>query len=286
MWYRPTLPFYLYPFIPLSLVFIIISKLRRQYLMARQTKLPVPVIIVGNITVGGTGKTPVVVEIVNYLQQKGLRPGIITRGYKINDEPKLLAKRTKVPVVIDKDRVAAGETLLANNPEINIIIADDGLQHYKLARDFEIAVIGQRRFGNGWCLPLGPLREMPSRLKMVDLIIDKFKVIPKQIINLSDSNKVLAANIKVHAVAGIGYPTKFFTLLASLGFDIIEHEFMDHHAYRQDDLEFQDDLPIVMTEKDAVKCQEFATEKFWYLPIDVKLPTKCYERIDLWIENY
>jgi tetraacyldisaccharide 4'-kinase len=311
-WYRST-PLGIVLYLP-SLLFRLAVALRRSLYRAGvfgAVKLPVSVVVIGNITVGGTGKTPLVLWLANFLRERGLRPGIISRGYggraaapqcvtaasdpaTCGDEPLLLAQRSGVPVWTGTDRAAAARALLRANPECDVIISDDGLQHYRLARDIEVAVVdGARGVGNGLMLPAGPLREPPSRLATVDAII----------INASQSAAVgmrtkapaafamalqsrdfhnllnpdhraapeLFQNRRVHAVAGIGNPQRFFEYLQRLGITFTAHPFPDHHAFRAPDLEFADADFVVMTEKDAVKCHSFATEKHWVLRVDAEI---------------
>lgn len=260
-------------------------------------RAPVPVIVVGNLTVGGTGKTPLVITLAQFLTTQGYRPGIVSRGYggKRNtptllvtadsdptiagDEPVLIARHSQCPLIVANRRVAAVKQLLDQH-QCDIIISDDGLQHTALARDIEIVVIdGQRRFGNGFCLPAGPLREPLQRLKQVDFKVvrggevnaDEYamRFIPGNIYNLVDPSLILHPDNYplVHAVAGIGNPQPFFNQLRQLGFRIIEHPFPDHHAYQTSDLNFGDDLPVIMTEKDAVKCLRFKDPRHWCLSI-------------------
>jgi tetraacyldisaccharide 4'-kinase len=259
----------------------------------------VPVIIIGNISVGGTGKTPLVIWLVKCLQQAGYRPGIVSRGYRgkarhwpqqvradsdpvmVGDEAVLLAQRCQCPVAVDPHRVAAAQALLKYT-DCDVIVADDGLQHYALGRDIEIAVIdGVRRFGNGRCLPAGPLREPVARLKTVDFIIvnggctlDKeyrMDLRVEQICRVNDPDQVIEIDTlcgtAVHAVAGIGHPQRFFDQLQAMGFDIITHAYPDHHLFSATDLDFADRLPVIMTEKDAVKCRHFASDRCWTLPV-------------------
>lgn len=263
---------------------------------------PVPVIVVGNISVGGTGKTPLVAWICEQLKAQGHHPGIVSRGYggkssdyplsvtelsdplEAGDEAVLLARKTGCPVVVDPDRCSAIRKLLQEE-QCNVIVSDDGLQHYAMNRDVEIAVIdADRGLGNGFCLPAGPLREPVSRLHDVDVVIVNgdtpidlpvphltMKVVVNDIVSLSGNTE--APVNTVHAVAGIGNPQRFFTTLRGMGFDVIEHEFDDHHRFQLDDLSFGDNLPVIMTEKDAVKCRQLRTdqihENFWYLDISV-----------------
>jgi len=294
-----------YLLLPLSWLYRFITALRRYGYKKGIFKTfiaPVPVIVVGNITVGGTGKTPLVIALVQFLKQRGYKPGIVSRGYgaqakvypklvtadsdplQVGDEPLLIAKNTHCPIVIDPKRVRAVQALL-HQYACDIVISDDGLQHYALARTIEIAVIdGARRFGNGYCLPAGPLREPTARLKTVNFIVSNGKAqtneyamnfknkllkniaLPNQIKNLSDFK-----GQTVHTVAGIGHPQRFFQTLREYGIMLIEHEFPDHYPYQAKDLQFKDNLPIIMTEKDAVKCSTFARPDCWYLAVEAEL---------------
>ena len=289
---------------PLAWVFSTVAGYKRRNSIGWQS--PVPVIVVGNITLGGTGKSPLVDWLVNGLLAHGLRPGVVSRGYggrsqhypllvepdadpKVaGDEAVMLAKKTQCPVVVDPDRSAAVRYLLQNHG-CDIIISDDGLQHYNMARAFEIAIVDAKRgLGNGLCLPAGPLREPASRLMEVDLVIVngeghprlpvkylKMNLLPKKIISLNSGEAELSkfANQPVHAVAAIGHPERFFDTLKTLGYQIIPHSFADHHFYDSEDLDFGDNLPVIMTEKDAVKCQQlrssFKHNSFWYLDVEV-----------------
>jgi tetraacyldisaccharide 4'-kinase len=291
--------------IPLSLLFGAAVWVRRALYarsILRSKRLAVPVIVVGNISVGGTGKTPLVLWLAELLRAQGWRPGIVTRGYggtqrvqevtpdsdpaSAGDEPLLLARRSSVPVFAGRQRAAAACALLAAHPECDVLIGDDGLQHYALARDIEIAVVdGERRFGNGWLLPAGPLREPVRRLEQVDaVVLNGGGVLTKpgavqhemtlhgdSLVNVHDPQRVaVPAAFKdrpVHALAGIGDPQRFFQHLRRLGLTVRPHPFPDHHAFTPDDLAFAQDLPLLMTEKDAVKCRAFARESWWYLPV-------------------
>ncbi len=265
-------------------------------------RLPVPVIVVGNITVGGTGKTPLVIWLANYLKEKGYLPGIVSRGYggkakfwpqqvrpdsdpvMVGDEPVIISVRTGCPVAVSPDRFDAAEGLIKSH-HCNLIISDDGLQHLALYRDIEIAVVDSLlRYGNEKCLPAGPLRESPARLGTVDIVVSNGKAghgefmmeyVPGMLFNVSSGKAEFTLedfrNRKVHAVAGIGYPPRFFRLLRKYGINIIEHAFPDHYLYKEDDIRFSDDLPVIMTEKDAVKCRYIASNNCWYLAIDVIL---------------
>lgn len=287
---------------PVSQVFRGLSAIRRSAFKLKNLlvrKLPVPVIIVGNILVGGTGKTPMVIWLVNFLRQQGYKPGIVSRGYggeseayplkvspvtspaQAGDEPVLMARRTGVPVVVDPKRVRAAKTLLERHPEVDMIISDDGLQHYALQRDIEIVMIDARRgYGNGFLMPAGPLRESSGRLRTVDFVVtngpsaDADYRMGLQAGNLipvrGGAESVTLESFRhqqVHAVAGIGHPDRFFDTLRAHGIEVIDHAFPDHHPYTAADLGFGDDLPVIMTEKDAVKCQTFAPKQSWFLQV-------------------
>ncbi len=290
---------------PLELLFRGVATLRR-WLYRRGVlssyRAAVPVVVVGNVSVGGTGKTPVVIALVEALQALGLRPGVVSRGYgarpgefprrvradadadEAGDEPLLIARRTGVPLVIDPDRARAVRELLRGD-DVDLVIADDGLQHYALARDFEIAVVDAGRgLGNGWCLPSGPLREPPSRLHSVDRVLyrggegvrDTVRYQPREWVNLHSGESRPAAAFgdagPVSAVAGIGQPAQFFHTLGQLGIDFEPRIFADHHRYREQDFAGLGGRPILMTEKDAVKCKGLAGHDMWYLRIDASLP--------------
>lgn len=301
-------------FMPLSMLYVDAIRLRRFLYRVgalKKTKLPVPVIIVGNITVGGTGKTPLTIRIVELLKQHGYKPGVISRGYageagktpravtvdsdpaQVGDEAVVLAGRCACPVVVGIDRVAAARQLLATNA-CDVIVSDDGLQHYALQRDIEIAVIdGERRFGNGYCLPVGPLREPPERIKQVDLVVVNgggnlqdgefsMQCQGRILVNLHNGERKALAEFKgadCHAVAAIGNPSRFFAQLAAAGINCDSHAFPDHHAFVAADLQFKDDKPLLMTEKDAVKCRRFADAKYWYLPVDADLPEAFFQQL-------
>ena len=286
---------------------MILRRLLYQSSILATKRLNIPVIVVGNIVAGGTGKTPLVIWLVAYLKEKGFQPGIVSRGYKskikqwpqqvrkdsnvdlFGDEPVLLARRANCPVAIAPNRYIAAEALIENE-QVDIIICDDGLQHYALQRDIEIVVIdGIRRHGNGRCFPAGPLREPVSRLKNVDMIVCnngavqgefEMEYVPQQLCSVLDENKRRDidhfCNQAIHAIAGVGNPARFFSSLRGKGIRTIEHEFPDHHQFKAEDIFFDDGFPVVMTEKDAVKCTEFASEIHWLLPINVKM-TKAFE---------
>lgn len=270
--------------------------------------MSVPVIVVGNITVGGTGKTPLVIALVELLKQQGYQPGVISRGYGssnkacqqinehshvnfVGDEPVLIYQRTHVPVVVGRDRVAAAKLLVANN-ECDVIISDDGLQHYALQRDIEIVVIdGQRRFGNGFCLPSGPLRESIHRLNEVDFLICNGQPLPGEydmqyqsddmvnIVSQRRQSLVTWAGNTINAVAGVGNPQRFFDYLKQEGLSVLPHVFPDHYSYQTRDLSFVNDYPVLMTEKDAIKCLDFEDPMLWYLPISARINVQFITRL-------
>ena len=311
-WYRVTLWHIL--LLPFSLVFLIISSFRRLAYglgIVKTIHLPVPVIVVGNISVGGTGKTPLVLWLAEYLAVQGYRPGVISRGYAsrarqpqsvssatdptlVGDEAVLLAQRLKCPIWVGQDRVAVARALLSARPDCNVVLSDDGLQHYRLGREVEIAVVdGVRRFGNGLVLPAGPLREPAVRLQCVDAIVvnggditkDEFsmRLEGRVLRNLMDTAIHADANDfsdqKCHAIAGIGHPARFFEQLRGFGLDIIEHPFPDHYAFAPQDLQFDDGAAILMTEKDAVKCKAFAPAHAWFLAVEAELDAAFGERV-------
>ncbi len=302
---------------PLSWLFCAVVGARRQaykHALLTSHHVPVPVIVVGNITVGGTGKTPLVIWLSKFLTKKGFKPGIVSRGYGgqaqkwpqtvypdsdpriVGDEPVLLARQSGCPVVVAPRRIVAVQSLLEN---CNLIISDDGLQHYALQRDIEMVVVdGARRFGNQYCLPAGPLREPVSRLQEIDFIVSKgqfiegcvsmqYDIKPLRCVvndNISQDLSKLRGQT-VHAIAGVGHPALFFNSLRDRGLIIHCHEFQDHYNYRQFDIQFDDNLPVIMTEKDAVKCQHFAGAQHWYLPIEARLPSKFGEHLLERIKN-
>jgi len=293
--------------IPLSWLFGTLSLLRRQayrFGLLSSFRMPVPVMVVGNISVGGTGKTPLVIWLAQHLKAAGFHPLIISRGYAgnvsaaikevgpqsdplmVGDEPLLMSRRTGVPVWVGRHRARVAQAGLAKYPDCNVIISDDGLQHYALQRDIEIAVVDATQwFGNGQLLPAGPLREPVSRLAKVNALVinggradeDGFSMhlVSSDLYSLempSNTCPINAfANNAVHAVAGIGNPQRFFAQLKSKGLEVIEHPFPDHYDFQPADLAFGDNLPVVMTEKDAVKCAAFAQPGWWVLPVNAEL---------------
>jgi tetraacyldisaccharide 4'-kinase len=270
-------------------------------------RAPAPVVIVGNITVGGTGKTPIVIALVEALQARGLRPGVVSRGYgatggtfphrvtahsqaiDCGDEPLLIFHRTGAPCMVDPNRPAAVRALLADE-KVDIVLCDDGLQHYALARDFEIVVLdAQRGVGNGFCLPAGPLREPVARLAGVNAVLwrggdsshNSVAYVVDGLVPLRPDAlcEAPATETEVQAVAGIGQPEQFFTTLAGLGYRVTPHSFPDHYRYTQADFDALSDGPLIMTEKDAVKCASFARKNDWYLKISARLPDALVDRI-------
>lgn len=307
--------------LPLALLFAGIVRVRRALYRRRvlaSWRADVPVVVVGNITVGGTGKTPLVIAIVELLRAHGWRPGVVARGYgrvppreqdprgvvrvfpdvatpeHFGDEPVLIARRSRVPVFISPDRAAAARALLASEPEVNVVVCDDGLQHYALERDVELAVVdGEYRFGNRLPLPAGPLREPVSRLAQVDALVvngggDVEAPAPRRFpmrlgrerfVPLAGgeerSGAELAAALRgrrVAAVAGIGHPQRFFDHLAALGIAARGHAFPDHHAFQARDLKLPGADVVLMTEKDAVKCAAIADARMWFLRVEAILP--------------
>lgn len=290
---------------PLSLLFcgaVALRRLAYRTGLLKRFKMKVPVIVVGNLNVGGTGKTPLTIRLVEVLREAGYRPGIVSRGYsgksrtwprkvepdsnpfEVGDEPVLIAQRCRCPVVVGPDRVEAAQTLLREY-ECDVLLSDDGLQHYRLGRDIEILVIdGVRRFGNHFCLPAGPLRESLRRLKKVDFVVGNSRAGEGEFLmtltgdkglNLSDADITCSLTAfrgeLLHAVAGIGDPSRFFHALRSRGLQILEHPFPDHHAFVPSDVDFRDEIPVLMTEKDAVKCRPWAREWHWYMPVEARL---------------
>ena len=318
LWYREELAFALLPLWPFSCLFGALVALRRFMYrtgMISSAALPVPVVIVGNLTVGGSGKTPLVIWLSARLRERGWRPGIISRGYgrvveaevlsvdantdasEVGDEPLLLARRSNVPVFVGRDRVAAGKALLAAHPECDVVISDDGLQHYRLVRAAEVVVFDGRGIGNGRMLPAGPLREPVARLAAVAAIVGNGV---EQLPNISavpffpmhlDGQRFIALNDeeqsclsrelvgkKMYAIAGIGNPQRFFSQLVQLGLQFSPCPFPDHHVYRAEDLAFARDSVLLMTEKDAVKCRGLISSEAWFLPVEAQIGERANGR--------
>ena len=323
-WYAPRATALANALRPLSWLFGAAASLRRAAYRngwLPHVRLRVPVIVVGNLTAGGAGKTPLVIALVDALRMRGRHPGIVSRGYgrrttdtrevriaddpgDVGDEPLLLAA-TGAPVFVGTNRAAAGQALLAAHPHVDVIVTDDGLQHYALSRDFEIAVIdGARALGNRLLLPAGPLREPPSRLTSVDAIVTlqgdarasasgptrefAMRYEPQPWRNLADASRAfddaLLQDATTIAIAGIADPERFFSTLRARGFAGTTHPFPDHHRYARDDLAYPHARAVLMTEKDAVKCRAFADARMWMLPIaariDPRLVDLVMEKVD------
>ncbi|HEX7053834.1 MAG TPA: tetraacyldisaccharide 4'-kinase [Burkholderiales bacterium] len=283
---------------PASLLYGVVACLRRS--LVRRRKAGLPVVVVGNITVGGSGKTPLVLWIAEHLRAHGWHPAIVSRGYggaarepravtlvsepaEVGDEPVLLARRSGCPVWVGAERLAVIAALRASHPEVDVVLLDDGLQHYALARDIEIAVVDARGFGNGFLLPAGPLREPRRRLRSVDAVVSHGASVPGYAMRLEGAElhrmtdardrrpAASFAGQKVHAVAGIGDPNRFFLHLARFGVKPLPHPFPDHHAFRPGELDFGDSAPVLLTEKDAVKLRAVAQPHWWVLPVTAKV---------------
>lgn len=296
--------------LPIAGVFALVVSVRRalyRHRLLRSERSSVPVVVVGNIVAGGSGKTPLTLWLVEALRRRGRQPGIISRGYGgagglyevyhdssavvVGDEPLLLKRRTGVPVYVGRDRVAASRALVAAYPQCDVIVSDDGLQHYRLARDYEIAVLDTRGVMNGWPLPAGPLREPPSRLREVDaLVINGATVSPTAdamppqfamhlvgacFYALEDPTRTCMAGDllgrKLAAVAAIGDPSRFFAHLRSLGLTFSSFPFPDHHRFSIRDLCEIDAEALMMTEKDAVKCAGLTNRPVWVLPVTARV---------------
>ncbi|MFD2641064.1 tetraacyldisaccharide 4'-kinase [Pseudomonas japonica] len=302
---------------PLEALYRKVVRGKRERFLAGEGNIyhaPVPVLVVGNITVGGTGKTPLILFLIEHCRQRGLRVGVVSRGYgatppqlpwrvraeqsaeHAGDEPLLIVQRSGVPLMIDPDRSQAVRALLDAEP-LDLILCDDGLQHYRLARDLELVLIDAARgLGNRRCLPAGPLREPVERLREVDALLyngaaaDRddgfaFSLKPTALVNLRSGERRPLDHFPVgqalHAVAGIGNPQRFFNTLRGLDWKPVEHPFADHAVFSAEALGFSPALPLVMTEKDAVKCRGFAAEDWWYLAVDAQ-PSPAFVR---WLDE-
>ena len=310
---------------PLSLLFWLISSVRRLLFrvgLKKQNKFSVPLIVVGNISVGGTGKTPFVIYLVELLKQQGFKPAIVSRGYGAKqdknspfprlvtgdsdvvlsgDEPKLLAISAKCPVVIDSNRSAAVNYAIEQT-DCDLIISDDGLQHFAMSRDLVFVLLDHNRmFGNGWLLPVGPLRELPRRLKRADLVLENwgfsnslkqgqdYILSAQNAANLFDSHTMLKQGTQVHLISGIGNPERFQNTVLGLGFDIVStHWLPDHHPFIMEDFsQYQQNDIVLMTEKDAVKCKELVaqddnlikTANWYVLPIEAVISKNVEQKI-------
>lgn len=311
-WYRRIPHVFSFLLLPFSYLFGCAAALRRIFFrigLIKTHAFDVPVLVVGNITVGGTGKTPFVIWLAAFLKEQGYNPGIVSRGVggvrqkmphwvhandeaeQVGDEALLLVQATGCPVVICVNRVRAVTDLLQHS-NCNIVISDDGLQHYRLGRDLEIAMVdGARRLGNGFLLPAGPLRETKERLNNVDfVIVNEGDELDEYLMNLTPLKLSALKTVreydlhefphkKVHAVAAIGNPDRFFDTLRKAGFDVISHVFSDHYLYQSEDINFDDGLPIIMTEKDAVKCGSFADERYWSLGVAAKMNPEFEQKL-------
>ena len=292
---------------PVSLLFLMLVCFRRlgyALRLLRSSHPGIPVIVVGNLTVGGNDKTPLVIWIAEFLKGKGWSPGIVSRGYgaqpkeemrepraatvasdaaEVGDEPILLSRRSGCPVWVGADRVRVAALLRAAHEDVNLLILDDGLQHYAMRRDLEIAVVDARGFGNGFLLPAGPLREPKSRLRSVDAVVSHASPVQgyamtlrgEEVHRMTDARErqplKAFAGQRVHAVAGIGDPNRFFLHLGKAGIKVLPHPFPDHHPFTAKDLEVGDGLPVLLTEKDAVKLRSAAQPNWWVLPVSAQL---------------
>jgi tetraacyldisaccharide 4'-kinase len=303
--------------LPLSGVFAVAAKVRQWQQSKSNVKFSVPVIIVGNITVGGTGKTPMVTTLVNELTQLGYTPGVASRGYggqakqptlvnhshnaeQVGDEPLLIFSNTQAKVVVGQNRLDVIKELI-NSQCCDVIICDDGLQDYRFQHDIEIIMVdGDRAFGNYKLLPAGPLREPVSRLQKAHFVVATSKPVPAvsgDCMKLQLAECVQLTNPKnicsldqfkgqlVHAVAGIGNPDRFFRSLTSLGINVIKHPFPDHAHYEMSDFSFSDQNPILMTHKDAVKCSPLSLDNAWYVPVQTLLPKDFMSRLNTLLRN-
>ena len=307
-WYQPDALVWLLA--PLALLYWVITCIRRAFYrigLFKRHRVSVPVIIVGNISVGGNGKTPLVIRLVEMLRQMGYYPGVLTRGYggsgidypclvtqvhsaeQVGDEPCLMRQHLNCPIVVDPNRVR-GANFLTKHNRCDILICDDGLQHYRLERDIEIAVIdGQRQLGNGYVLPMGPLRETRGRLNEVDFIIVNGGIArqgsylmtlqPGRLVNVADPRKTKSINEltdAVTALAGIGNPQRFFDTLVAKGISVKTRlAFADHHQFTRQDIP---EGTVLMTEKDAVKCTDLAHADCWYLPVRADLTPEFQQK--------
>lgn len=311
IWYDgEPVPFWMKALVPLYRALSSLNRYSWTIGLRRPVRLPIPVVVIGNITAGGTGKTPLVLALIDALRARGWKPGVVSRGYGgsadspmlldedpapavVGDEPSLVRLRSGAPVAIGKRRPGAARLLL--DEDVDVILADDGLQNPSLARDIEICVVdGQRRFGNGLLLPAGPLREPIDRLARVDFVVTNggealaheirmfMQGTTAEQISDGRSTRPLSdfAGQKVHAVAGIGNPKRFFDSLCLQGIEVIEHAFTDHHAFSPADVDLNDGLPVLMTEKDAVKCRHFAKANHWQVPVSAELPVSFYDSVD------
>lgn len=319
---------------PLMWLFVLLSGINKRLGQMRAYKARVPVVVVGNISVGGSGKTPMVIALVERLKEKGYHPAVISRGYgsqapsypwfvdpsqssvEAGDEPLLLAQSCLVPVVIGADRKASIEAVMVQYPQTDILVCDDGLQHYRLQRDIEIAVVdGARGLGNAKLLPVGPLRESPKRLRQVDFVVSNGRLqaplataLPVSTMTLEPQALQLVSSLalakdrgefdlqlqqqapqagdRVHLVTGIGNPERFKQSLSELKLDFDSHIYADHHEFAAEDLQLQPERAIVMTAKDAIKCRRFAPDNTWYLPVKAQLPESFWHRFEQMLQKF
>ena len=308
--------------LPLSFIYFLFIFLRSwayKIGIFKMIKMRVPVVVIGNINIGGTGRTPLVIWLLEKLIKKGIKPGRICRGYNSNanlpqevsrtsevknvgDEALMIKNRINIPVFVGKKKVQAGNALLNSYPDVNILISDDGLQHYELLRDFEIVVVDEnRQFGNGHLIPAGPLREKVSRITEVDAVVinrwskkplSKFKILSQYgmtyygnvLENCLNNNHIsnldkIVGEKEIVAVTGIGKPEKFFRRLTIAGIKFQKIIFNDHHLFTESDFKDYDDMNIIMTEKDSVKCNDFAKENFWCLPIYASVDEELFKKL-------
>lgn len=319
VWYGQSKLAYL--LLPLSALFYLLSNLRRCFyscIPMLRTKYPAPVIVVGNITVGGTGKTPMVVSLMLELEKMGFTPGAASRGHRrattettllddthtarqVGDEPLLIYRNTQGIVLVGSNRIDVINRLIHDHG-CDVVICDDGLQDYRFDHDIEIVMIdGDRIFGNHYLLPAGPLRESIQRLQKAHFVVCTSRPVPAvsndwmklhlnecvQLNNQEDRQSLADwKGQQVHAIAGIGNPSRFFNGLRSLGLKVIEHHFPDHASYELSDLSFNDQNPILMTEKDAVKCRQFKIDNAWYIPVETELPDGFSQRVHSILRNF
>lgn len=316
-WYQGA--WWLWLVAPLAWLYRLAIFLRRQFYtsgLLRQKHFSVPVVVIGNITVGGTGKTPVVIALVQALEERGIRAGVVARGYggsatgmsprvvtarsdahEVGDEPVLIVQRTGCPCVVHADRARAVQALLAQFT-VDLVISDDGLQHYAMGRDLEVVMYDtELGFGNGRCLPAGPLREPLSRLQQVDLVLSKgfdsrsadVLLTASRLVNLLTGASAMPADVarlgRVDAMAAIAHHAQFAQTLVSLGLPCDLHAFADHHRYSPADVSWWSERPVIMTEKDAVKLRALARDNVWYLPLDAVLPEVLVDQVVALVEN-
>jgi len=310
IWYAgEAAPWWLVALVPVYRVLSVLRQMPYALGLRKPARIGAPVVVVGNLVVGGSGKTPLVIALVEALRVRGWKPGVVSRGYggsargplllddrsqasEVGDEPCLIRRRTQAPVAIGRDRAQAAVLLLAQG--VDVVVADDGLQNPSFARDVEICVVdGRRRFGNGRVLPAGPLREPASRLAAFDFRVCNGAASQAGEVGMRLSGDVTTslagdaparaldafAGTRAHGVAAIGDPSRFFDELRARGIEVVAHPFPDHHAFVAADLDFGDELPVLMTEKDAVKCASFARPNQWFVPVSADLPDEFFDAV-------